>query len=342
MTDAKTDTKIEKSKPRALTTADYERDPKLRAQRVQTLATYFADPARREKFARLAQGTISVEQMIEVVLAAVSKTPKLAACTLESIALAVQEAAELGILPSAVNGMAHLVPYQNRKKAAAAGLFELYEAKLIPDYKGLVHLARESGSVLSVSAGVIYKDQVQGKDWSAEEGTNDHLWVKPLPPGHRQRDEDVAYAWAAAKIPAPTAPGGVIVQWVLLTRAEVDKVRAGSRAANDGPWVNQFPEMAKKTAVRRLSKLAPRRGKFAKAIALEDRAEADPEDLEEGELVDAKAAAKPRRATRAEEVLAAIASVNEAAGELFEAPAEAAEVREPTDAELEAERAARK
>ena len=51
-------------------------------------------------------------------MAAISKTPMIAACTLESLALALQDAAELGILPSSTLGLAHLVPYQNRKKAA--------------------------------------------------------------------------------------------------------------------------------------------------------------------------------------------------------------------------------
>ena len=153
---------------------------------------------------------------------------------------AVQEAAELGILPSGAGGLAHLVPFNNGKKRAL-NLSEFYECKLIPDYKGLVFLARESGSVLTISAGVIYAGQVLGKDWSAREGADDHLWVNPLPPGFVERDEDIAYAWAACKIPAPSAPGGAITQWCS-HRAQIDKIRASSRAADSGPWVTNFPK----------------------------------------------------------------------------------------------------
>lgn len=336
---------IMKAPAKAITVSDYEKNPKLRADRVKTIATLFQDSDRRRKLATLSGGSVNVDQMIEVVLAAVSKTPRIAACSIESIGLAVQEAAELGILPSGAGGLAHLVPFNNGKKARALNLSEFYECKLIPDYKGLVFLARESGSVLTISAGVIYAGQVLGKDWSAREGADDHLWVNPLPPGFVERDEDIAYAWAACKIPAPSAPGGAITQWVLLTRAQIDKIRASSRAADSGPWVTNFPEMAKKSAVKRLSKLAPRRGRFAKAIELEERAEADPEGLE---LAEELQEASKKGKSRAQQVLESLPaheltpagdSTETGQTDLEEAIANAP--REPTDEEIAAERAER-
>ena len=166
--------------------------------------------------------------MIEVVLAAVSKTPRIAACSIESIGLAVQEAAELGILPSGAGGLAHLVPFNNGKKRAL-NLSEFYECKLIPDSRGLVFPRARVGSVLTISAGVIYAGQVLGKRLGARAKAPTITCGEPAPAGFVERDEDIAYAWAACTIPAPSAPGGAITQWVLLTRAQIDKIRASSR-----------------------------------------------------------------------------------------------------------------
>ena len=46
-------------------------------------------------------------------------------------------------------------------------------------------------------------------------------------------------------------------QTAVMTCAEVDAIRNKSRAGKSGPWVDHWGEMAKKTAVRRLSKMLP-------------------------------------------------------------------------------------
>jgi hypothetical protein len=57
-----------------------------------------------------------------------------------------------------------------------------------------------------------------------------------------------------------------------LPTEEIEKIRARSRAANDGPWTTDWPEMAKKTVIKRHAKLAPLSVEFQRAVALEDRA----------------------------------------------------------------------
>ena len=42
-----------------------------------------------------------------------------------------------------------------------------------------------------------------------------------------------------------------------MTVAEVEAIRSRSKAGRSGPWVSDWAEMAKKTAVRRLVKLLP-------------------------------------------------------------------------------------
>jgi recombination protein RecT len=68
-----------------------------------------------------------------------------------------------------------------------------------------------------------------------------------------------------------TTNGGRL--WDVMTRAEVDRIRARSRAGTDGPWVTDYAEMAKKTVLRRLFKLAPCSAELNLAMTLDDAAD---------------------------------------------------------------------
>jgi recombination protein RecT len=66
-------------------------------------------------------------------------------------------------------------------------------------------------------------------------------------------DGNITHTYAYAKLQG----GGF--QFVVMTRKQVDAIRAKSqsgRSANS-PWKEYFPEMAKKTAIRRLMKMLP-------------------------------------------------------------------------------------
>ena len=58
----------------------------------------------------------------------------------------------------------------------------------------------------------------------------------------------------------------------VMDRDEIEAVRKRSRAANDGPWVTDWNEMAKKTVFRRLSKWIP--------LSAELRESADYDEME--------------------------------------------------------------
>ena len=59
-------------------------------------------------------------------------------------------------------------------------------------------------------------------------------------------------------------------QSCVLTKSEVDGIRGRSKAGQSGPWVSDYNEMAKKTAVRRLSKMLPLSSEINEHITRDD------------------------------------------------------------------------
>jgi len=73
-------------------------------------------------------------------------------------------------------------------------------------------------------------------------------------------------------------------QLVAMPRADIDKHRARSRAANDGPWVTDYDAMALKTVVRVLAKYLPKQSEvmvqLAHALELDAKADAGESQLD--------------------------------------------------------------
>ncbi|MBG5917691.1 recombinase RecT, partial [Providencia stuartii] len=61
----------------------------------------------------------------------------------------------------------------------------------------------------------------------------------------------------------------------IMTYNQIEKVRASSKAGQNGPWVSHWEEMAKKTVIRRLFKYLPVSIEMQKAVILDEKAEAN-------------------------------------------------------------------
>ena len=53
-----------------------------------------------------------------------------------------------------------------------------------------------------------------------------------------------------------TLKGGM-TQFEVMSKADVDAIRSVSKSKDNGPWVTNYPEMARKTVLRRLVKYLP-------------------------------------------------------------------------------------
>jgi len=146
---------------------------------------------------------------------------------------------------------AHLIPFRNNKRGTV-------ECQLILDYKGLVELAMRSGTVANIHADVVCENDQFSYDCG--EITSHRIDFR------KPRGEPYA-VYARCKFKDLTAKCEV------MSRSEVESIRARSKAAHNGPWNTDWNEMAKKTVFKRLSKWLTLSPEFRDAVEMDETAE---------------------------------------------------------------------
>lgn len=203
----------------------------------------------REQIKNALPQHLPVERMIRVFFTALSINPKLYECSQRSLMGAMIQCAQLGLEPG-VLGYAYLVPFKN-------------DVQFIPGYKGLVDLARRSGEVASVQARVVYESD----KFTYSYGLNEELWHVP---SGEQKPGEMTHVYAVVRL----KDAGSKPLFEVMTTAQINAHRDRySRAAQNGPWVTAYEEMAKKTVLRRLLKLAPVSIEAQRAVVLSEAAE---------------------------------------------------------------------
>ena len=149
-----------------------------------------------------------------------------------------------------VLGQAYLVPYFNRKK-------NITEAQFIPGYKGLIALARRSGEVTSIESHIVYSNDT----FNLTLGLDTHVEHIPNLDGDRGA---IRLVYGVAKFRS----GGHHFEWMPL--AEVEKIRARSKAASNGPWVTDYEQMVRKTLIRRMMNYLPMSIELQAAVQVSD------------------------------------------------------------------------
>ena len=176
---------------------------------------------------------IPVDKFIRTTLTAVQMNPELLQADRRSLLGAAMKAAQDGLL---LDG-----------REAAPVIFRTKDGpkvQYMPMVGGILKKLRNSGELASISAHVVYE-----KDhFEYELGDNENIVHKPYLGEERGRPI-ACYAIAKTK-------DGAIYREVMSV-SDVEKVRASSRAANAGPWVQWWDEMARKTVLRRIAKRLP-------------------------------------------------------------------------------------
>jgi len=162
-------------------------------------------------------------------LRALSKNPDLLKGTQKSLVNAFYDAAVLDLEP--VLGSVYFVKYGD-------------EVTMLIGYRGLVELAKRGDPTIEDIYGqVVY----EGDEFDYQEGDEPRLIHRPSLARDVSDPTKITRVYAIA-----FRSGGRRPIFTVMTKSDVDGIRARSKARNAGPWVTDYPAMAMKTAVRGL------------------------------------------------------------------------------------------
>jgi recombination protein RecT len=168
-------------------------------------------------------------------------------CTPLSLVNAVIGASELGL---DIGRTAHLVPFGK-------------ECVLIPDYRGLMDLARRDGTVKGIMARVVHEKDVFHYEYGLEPK------LQHTPADGNRGPAKYYYAIARMKDADP--------EFDVMSLGDVNKVRdktqSWKKSKADSPWTTSPDPMGCKTVVKRLCKFLPQTPDLSKALAADDQGE---------------------------------------------------------------------
>jgi recombinational DNA repair protein RecT len=139
------------------------------------------------------------------------------------------DAAKDGLMPDGKEGA--LVPFKGKV---------VYQ----PMVGGILKKIRNSGELSSINPQIIRSNDTF--DYYIDE-KGPHLMHRP----NFQNPGEMTGTYTLAVM----KDGGIYLE--VMTKEQVDKIRARSPSGTSGPWVSDYEEMAKKTGLKRLSKRLP-------------------------------------------------------------------------------------
>ena len=217
------------------------------SNQLATLKQTLSSATMREQFARALPKHLSPERFCRIAITALTRTPKLADCTQESLMKCLLDLSAFGLEPD--GRRAHLIPYKD-------------QCTLIIDWKGLAELAMRSGIIAKLHADIVCENDAFEYDLG-EVVRHSVNWKAPRGAMY------AAYALAVTKDGAKFC--------AVLTKDEVDGIMARSQGYKSAvqynkthPWLTDYNEMAKKTAFRRLAKWLPLSAEFRDAQDKDD------------------------------------------------------------------------
>lgn len=190
---------------------------------------------------------IPVDRFKRIVLTAVNQNPDLIKADRKSLFGACQKAAQDGLFPDGREGALVIFSMKVKVDDGNGGTKDTWikGVQWMPMVYGIIKKMRNSGELSSIVAHEVYKRDMFKYTLGDEERIEHEPYMGDEEPG------PMIAVYAIAKLKNGT------IQREVLTKAQVDKIRKASKSADNGPWVNWYEEMARKSAVRRLSKYLP-------------------------------------------------------------------------------------
>jgi recombination protein RecT len=196
------------------------------------------------------KGKMSADRLIMMVIDQLKKNPKLNSCCPVSICGSVLTCAQFGLEPG-LQGRAWLIPFDDWKTKKTNATFML-------GYTGMIELCYRSDRIASVEAVCVYENE----EFHIERGSTAH--IKHIPKSSKSRGEIIgAYCIVTNK--------EGYKQFDFMDYEEIEHVRTEHASKKSEAWLNHWPEMAKKTVIKRLLKLIPSSTELQEALYADDQ-----------------------------------------------------------------------
>ncbi len=196
---------------------------------------------------------MSADRFLRIALTCLQKTPKLMDCTPESFLGAVMTAAQLGLEPDGITGMAYLIPYAGK-------------VNFQPGFQGLMELARRSGEISQIIPRVVREGDEFRYNYGVDKDVLHHIEGIGETPGA------ITHVYCIVRMKDGTSSFEV---WpVARIEAHRKRYSEASKSKKDSPWETHFEAMSMKTLIIRALKYAPKSVELQKAIAMSEMAEA--------------------------------------------------------------------
>lgn len=194
----------------------------------------------RPQLAAALPANVPVDRFVRTALTSVQLHPELLLADRRSLFLSCLQAATDGLIPDGREGA--LVVFKTKVKRNGKDEW-IDKVQWMPMYGGLLKKIRNSDQLASIAANVVY----EADQFDYELGDEERIVHRPA---LTNRGKQVA-VYAIAKL-----KDGSIYREVM-PWSDVQQIRASSKAKDGPAWVNWGDEMARKSAIRRLSKRLP-------------------------------------------------------------------------------------
>lgn len=220
----------------------------------QDMITYSKQLAQySDSFARVLPSHMSIDKLTRMAESAARINPALLTCERGSLMRSIMTGAILGLEIDGVTGQAFLVPYRDR-------------VQLIVGYKGYITLAFNSGYLLE---GRVVR---QNDRFEFEYGLHPkcvHSYQAPHATDEQRGPIVAAYSVARNSEHQLSSFRVVMLDHIHKIRDNSQAYKYAKSKGKDTPWISNFEEMAKKTAIRAHADELPLN--VQRAIALEQK-----------------------------------------------------------------------
>lgn len=226
---------------------------------------------RAESFRMALPSHIKPEDLQRTVLMAAQQNPAILQADRRSLILSCLKAAQDGLLPDGRE--AALVPFNTREKDGQGKWISVKQVQYMPMVYGLRKKIMQSDEISVMQVGVVYRAEYESGRFLFELGLEPPVRYRPDLglSGEETDDANIVATFSLVKFKDGSWSAEV------MRRSEIDKIRqlsqtgatgqtvkfganAGKAIEPKGPWVDHFAEMAKKTVMRRHSKVLPMSG----------------------------------------------------------------------------------